>query len=382
LCVNFLTTKNASSAAASLRGAFNAGLLLLAFVISSAARCSAQDLAELARQELARKAAKPTHPVHVYTNDDLVRAHILAPEDKAEFATSLPESESAIGEQRPVEEESNPDLSSVVTPGITSGVESDTTAEVSLGEIARQYRKQKLSRQSMAATQPQDLRTPLAPVSTTPRPSTQAPSIRAPKIQTVVRAHVYTNDDMVRPKILTPSDRIVFEASLKRAVSDVKQAGSNSSSTDSVVSEISLGDIARLAYRQHMYETQRAVDAQRPARFRFPETWAALASPTPRIRPATGRRRTVVFARRITIHSREQNSADLRDDGFGFVRVRRGDSLWKLAQVYLGDSSRWRVLLKANPWIKNPNYLKAGREIRTRPTGSFSLQHSSQREKR
>jgi nucleoid-associated protein YgaU len=45
------------------------------------------------------------------------------------------------------------------------------------------------------------------------------------------------------------------------------------------------------------------------------------------------------------------------------VKVRAGDSLWKIAQQNLGRGSRWQELLAANPGIVDPSRLAAGTEI-------------------
>jgi LysM repeat protein len=42
------------------------------------------------------------------------------------------------------------------------------------------------------------------------------------------------------------------------------------------------------------------------------------------------------------------------------VSVRRGDSLWKLAQQNLGRGSRWPELVAVNPSIVDPNQIRAG----------------------
>jgi nucleoid-associated protein YgaU len=45
------------------------------------------------------------------------------------------------------------------------------------------------------------------------------------------------------------------------------------------------------------------------------------------------------------------------------VRVRSGDSLWKLARHNLGHGNRWPELLAANPAIADPNRLPIGAEL-------------------
>ena len=46
------------------------------------------------------------------------------------------------------------------------------------------------------------------------------------------------------------------------------------------------------------------------------------------------------------------------------LTVRRGDSLWKLAREHLGRGMRWEALLRANPWIRDPDRLRIGAQIR------------------
>jgi|GEM_PF-1354740 nucleoid-associated protein YgaU len=49
----------------------------------------------------------------------------------------------------------------------------------------------------------------------------------------------------------------------------------------------------------------------------------------------------------------------------GIVTVRRGDSLWSLAERYLGNGERWRVLYKANRRvIHNPRRIQIGMKLR------------------
>jgi nucleoid-associated protein YgaU len=45
------------------------------------------------------------------------------------------------------------------------------------------------------------------------------------------------------------------------------------------------------------------------------------------------------------------------------VTVKRGDSLWKLAEQHLGHGLRWHDLVSANPGILDPNRITAGSQI-------------------
>jgi nucleoid-associated protein YgaU len=48
----------------------------------------------------------------------------------------------------------------------------------------------------------------------------------------------------------------------------------------------------------------------------------------------------------------------------GQVVVRKGDSLWKLAEKYLGNGTRWQAILQVNPQLRNPNLIQAGDHLR------------------
>lgn len=43
--------------------------------------------------------------------------------------------------------------------------------------------------------------------------------------------------------------------------------------------------------------------------------------------------------------------------------VKKGDSMWKIAQTFTGDGNNWRVLASANPQIKDPNKLAIGQTL-------------------
>jgi nucleoid-associated protein YgaU len=46
------------------------------------------------------------------------------------------------------------------------------------------------------------------------------------------------------------------------------------------------------------------------------------------------------------------------------VRVERGDTLWKIAERHLGDGRDWRKIATANPELKDPNLIQAGKLLR------------------
>lgn len=46
------------------------------------------------------------------------------------------------------------------------------------------------------------------------------------------------------------------------------------------------------------------------------------------------------------------------------IRVRRGDSMWKLSHIYLGAGKRWVRLWKVNPEVRNPHLIYPGQLLR------------------
>src|SRR5258708_14978043 len=59
------------------------GILFVSCALFGATKCSAQDVAEAARQERTQKESKQKKTKHVYTEQDLTPDHILTAEDRA-----------------------------------------------------------------------------------------------------------------------------------------------------------------------------------------------------------------------------------------------------------------------------------------------------------
>src|SRR5260370_20335130 len=64
------------------------GILLVSCTVFSATQCSAQDVAEAARQERDHKESKEKKYKHVYTEQELKHAQILTQEDRAQVAAN------------------------------------------------------------------------------------------------------------------------------------------------------------------------------------------------------------------------------------------------------------------------------------------------------
>lgn len=293
-----------------------------------AGQSSAQDLGALARQEQARKEAQPVHSSHVYTNDDLARPKILAPEDQSEFATKRIKVSPMPAPETPATQASVPEMAQpeiIATPDASA-------SEVSLGEVARQYQKQKL------AQKPQS-------------PAT---------VPATVATHVYSNDDLARDQILTPEDSAVYKAALEKPVPVQIETPVRLEPGEVASTETPLGDLARAVYQRAKQE----LEAQVASAVEVPKTWASLARRVSRKRSARAPRGVLQVARSRALQRAERPSPALQNSGFEVVTIRSGDSLWKLARRHLGRGVRWRALLAANPEIRDPYQLKVGITIR------------------
>jgi nucleoid-associated protein YgaU len=241
---------------------------------------SAQDLGAAARRERARKENQPKHATHVYTKEDLARPQILTPEDRQRFETAR-----SIG-NLPLEKKPAP------TIAVEAGPE-----QLPLGDLARKFQQQKLGREAQQSARfplPTDIAPLATPTFSEPRPS--------------------------KPLVSRTDSR---SSEAPRPVREVREL-SKSSLPASIQPEVLPVLPAKPASRATAHET-----SPRPAEIMQPERRAIqpLASET------------------------------------GVVEVRRGDSLWKLAERYLGQGMRWHDLYRANPWILDPDHIEVGSRI-------------------
>jgi len=143
------------------------GILVISCTIFGFSQCYAQDVAEAARQEQARKTNQQKKSKHVYTDEDLKRAQILTPEDRAEVE--------ARKAQEPL-----PGVGNSEDPLDAQGLPPDAP----LGDVARRYRKQ---RESLRLQQAAQFHLPFTEetVHATPKPSvlvaTKPPALVSPK---------------------------------------------------------------------------------------------------------------------------------------------------------------------------------------------------------
>jgi len=291
------------------------GFLLSGLVCADGLR--AQDAAEAARQEQARKGAQPKAPHHVYTEDDLKRATILTPEDQAKVAAR---------KNNPTEKKEEQ----------AKGVGASAPGEESLGEVARRYRKEKAEREAARATGQGDrsqfpMKLPEATMAAPktegrvagssrrsaaagrvspfePRPLRGVPSVPREPGKSVLR---------VKPEVVTANATMVSRK-VERGDSWWKLA------------EIYLGNGARW----------RELRGMNPAGTTRPEL--LLLGSTVLVPAGVVGRETPV-AKSVT--------------------VQKGNTLWGLARTHLGRGAAWKCLAEANPELGEPTRLRIGQKV-------------------
>jgi nucleoid-associated protein YgaU len=167
--------------------------------------------------------------------------------------------------------------------------------------------------------------------------------------------HVYTNEDFKRPQILTPQDQTRFDASKEAPTTPAAPANVKTLPLTPAIP--SVVEAARhYRWLKYMREQER-MNASKilpggpalAAPTRTPLSVPPSSKPRPLAPLEAPRLPEVPWGREVTAEG---------------VRVRRGDSLWKLAARYLGQGERWKQLYAANPQLKNPNLILAGEWLR------------------
>jgi LysM repeat protein len=133
------------------------GILIISCTVFGFSQCYAQDVADAARQEQARKQNQQKKSKHVYTDEDLKRAQILTPEDRSEV------------EARKLQQPPPPGTEDAQDPLDAQTLPPDAP----LGDVARRYRKQ---RESLRLQQAAQFHLPFVDerVHATPKPSVPA----------------------------------------------------------------------------------------------------------------------------------------------------------------------------------------------------------------
>jgi nucleoid-associated protein YgaU len=336
-------------------------LPVLAFscaAIFGASVAHAQDVAEAARQERARKESQPKRAKHVYTEEDLARPHILVPEDGARAEAQR----NACTLQKEQEKQKDCPLTSSQNP--PANLNADSLArEVPLGDVARKYRREKelqaqkeLLEKELQALKPKQaspfhlpIQTPAFATPVLPnRPADRAPlrppqspagvrrdPFRAMRVQPLIPARPI---ERARPAVPSPA---VPSPQLKKLSPPV----------EAVRPEVLARPVNPVPPVQPVHPAQpERIVRSRPVQPALPEASVRPVQPVPSVQPLHPAQPERTASAPIIPSPRS-------------ISVQPGDSLWRLARQNLGRGERWHELLAANPRIVDPNNIRAGTQI-------------------
>ena len=304
-------------------------------LLASAVPGRAQDVAEAARQEKARKAKEQKSERHVYTNDDLKREHILTPGDQARAEAKKKNSPAAPANQQQQAKDANKDSN-----------------QESLGEIARRYRREKAAREAEEALKKES---PSGFPMNVPAQTFASPMGVAPQ------------EPLVGPRRGMRPPRF-SEKILRNAPRNI--APNFSGTPRGIVANPAPNATHDFATPRRPFIPKRVSPFQpRPYIAPAPET----PSRTLHVVPAPPQ----PSARALHATPVLPPVGEIRGEVRAII-VRTGDSWWKLSREYLGRGSRWQEVAALNRGQGNPNFIETGREVLVPVASSVPADRESQ----
>jgi len=383
------------------------GILVISCTIFGFSQCYAQDVAEAARQEQARKTSQQKKAKHVYTDEDLKRAQILTPEDRAQVEARKNQ------QPLPAEDQSQDSVDAQTLP-----------PDVSLGEVARRYRRLRESLRLQEAAQfhlpfvdtpALAIRKPSVAVASEPpvlaprsfpvmpvRPVISIP--KPPRVEPFQPPVKRSPFERPRVFISTPSHAVPAHPLANHGAPPQAPALGTSAARPSPIPVSpsqpaapapdfsvmpSPSTAVRVAPAPPVAPVVRTTPFEQPAIGLTPSQPTAPA-PDLRVMPSPSTavrvmpvqpvapivRETPSKASTISVQpsqpaspavdvtpSRPSIVGAAASAKLNVVTVKPGDSLWKLAQENLGKGLRWHDLLAVNPAIVDANHIVAGSQI-------------------
>jgi len=315
-------------------------ILLCSCLFFGASQCraqEAQDAAEAARQERARK-EQPRPRTHVYTEDDLGRAKILTPEDEARFAAQR---------QQP---SAPPELQTLDPLDASTEL-----PQLPLGDVARRYRDAKRAMQAPTPFHlPFDEPAFAAPVISIPNVAPPRPNFSAVR-PSVAPTHPHT---VPAPSISNPEPLRRVDPFTRRSAPAAPSSPARVAPT-SPAAQPSVSRPAPVLVDPQPNLLPNTSSRIAPPNFVARKFASLAAQPNlapPSVAPAAPQPNVAPTMAPSAAGNTPSSPANT-------VTVRPGDSLWKLAQQNLGRGSRWHELMAASPGIVDPMHLAAGTEI-------------------
>src|ERR1700688_264987 len=295
-------------------------ILFAAFAFAAGAPVWAQDVADAARQAQARKHHQTKHKKHVYTEEDLKRARILTREDQELRACKKGDA---------------------VVPEVSTNLDAQALEHLPLGDVARMYRAMK----ELNHSQTGELAEYHLPVTNAPlayaKPEFVAPRPNAiePTTHNAPAAPLFPNPDLNAPRLNT---LLVLPTSIVPAPTPTRATAAHAVPISRTIA-------AKTMFAVSKPNMPASVAHEIPVApvFASPEVFSLPAPGF--VAPTT---QPTLVAPMISNASAPRS-----------IIVKYGDSLWKLAQINLGDGHRWHELAAINPGIVNPQHIVPGMPI-------------------
>jgi len=299
-------------------------ILLAACAIAAGAPVWAQDVAEVARQVQARKQHQTKHKKHVYTEEDLKRARILTREDQELLAAKKRDT---------------------VVPGAEAPTTLDSQAleHLPLGDVARMYRAMKeLNHSQMGELAEYHLPVANAELaSLNPEFVAPKPNAVGPTPHSTPTAPVFPNAELNTLKLNT----LLVSAKPKVPAPVFNRT-----------------DAAPIFSTSGAFAAKAKFAVSKPNML-VPAVHEAPIAPVFANQGSIPAPELAFAAFRLTTQPAPTAPAFSNAAGPRSVIVKYGDSLWKLAQINLGDGHRWHELAAINPGIVNPQHIVPGTPI-------------------
>jgi nucleoid-associated protein YgaU len=308
-----------------------------------------QSVAEAARQERARKQKQQKSAKHVYTEEDLKHPNILTPEDRAQIEAKKNE----------CAQKNNCSPAAPQNPPAALDANSQTPG-TSLGEVARQLRKQK-ELQALKPKQTEPFHLPFSTAALASPILPERPAVRPPAQPTL---HSKTSSPKMPSNVFR---RDPFSAAPVRP--EIRRSEVSRPEVRPTVPE----DVLRIVrpnihpdFSKEVRPTLRAHGRMiAPAQPRISSRPAASSVPIQPMPTAAPRKPVQPTTPMATVQPIQPQPAPnhVRTATQKTVSVHHGDSLWKLAQQTLGHGNRYPELLAVNPSVVNPNQIRTGAQL-------------------